>query len=1433
MLKGLTNSIKKSCGDIEVSLSEYIVMNGKTIPIKAELSDDCYDNGNFIGTFILKELRFETSNELSYRNKEFVYYKKINGESIKIGTFITTEISNNDSEETTQVVAMDYGLKSQIEYKSELDYASGNITLLDVWNECCELSGLESGITSFTNSDFIVTDDQFTGTGATIRDVFIGIALSSGSFVKVMDDDRIYLLFNEYSKDKKSGSNINIQDGIYNTPITTQIDGKSVQNTTTGNQLIDFSNPVAKTDNTMTLTFENDVLTTTCTANGSYRSFSWSITDLIKANAGKTLYFTFEKYDRTNATSAGVNLQINDGTTVSYHTLVDSNNKPIPYVIPTDVSNINAVSFRVLPNNSSTAKASTFVITKPMLSIGSDKPEYEPYTGGQSSPNPDYPQEIESVSGVNSLLKNTNVNSGDGNYWSAYSTFDKTTRTLTRSTTATTESFIEHRISGLKSNATYTLFVEAKSNGYVRDMDLYCFNVNTQGVKSKTKLSLSTEFKKYSFTFTTDNNVDYSSSRIRIDNNGSTTSGTEAILTVKDVTLVEGTYNDYVPYGHWLAVTNTGKNLFDKDNTTKGFLRLRDGVQDNNDSWTQSGYVSVKPNTSYTLSNSIELEGNGYFELTKYTKNATWISSIQCGTKNNKSYTFTTDSNVYYVRIAAYLLGDKTDNIQLEQNSEPTDYEPYQSTSSLVDMNKPNLFDYEDESNYVESTNSSIEKINNGIRVTNKIAGIYKFARYKIENNIVKTMLGKTYTFSCDFAASGSNNGLVAIYWSNSNNSAFSNILNLNISGNYITFTLPSEIPTGAEYISLLFYSNKNSDTVKVGDYVDYTNIKLYEGDKDYYELSSIGNIKDELNIDKDGNVSIKQSIGEVVLDGSETWNKNNSLSSGFVNPSHVTAFDGHLIGSTLGMSNKFVFQNNTQTWTGTGKCRFNEGGAFWIMLTDTNITTVADFKTWLSTHPVTVKYVLAEPKTVELNKTKPLKILNGTNNITSNDDLQPNMRVEYSIIEEIIEEYTELQDKRDTQPITCVRLGMSQIEGENVDIQDEELIKKYGEHWLIINDNPFAYTQAKRVQLINAIFEKVKGFGYSAFVSKTSFKPYLTCGDVIKFRNKAGELIKSIILRYSHDFEEITLEAPSETSATVNYVYPTKDIDLIKRTEIIVDKNTNQITSLTQQTETIQDNLQQNYYDRTQTNELIQTSSTGITNTFSEAGGNNVFRNTGLWFSDQEENTWEYWTGIAKKTTNDKAVLGTSILLQSGTFSQEQEVPNGNYAISFYYKLLNSLAKATVTINENTYELTSTDYKQFYTGEQDENKQYITFPIEVTATHLNISFTTDIDNSVEVYDLMANKGSVKLAYSQNENEITTDTVNISKGITITSSVNDTKFKANADGIRIVDKNNDDNKITEFTDKGMTTKEAVVEDEATIVQVLIQNIGDQTWFTRL
>ena len=219
MLKNLQEGFINSCNLVEVPYQEFIVIEGETIYIKGSLKDDCYEDGNIIGTFIFKELQFEADNIKIYKNKEFEYYKNVNGISQKIGTFITTEVSDNDTKGTVKVTAMDYGLKTQKLYESSLNYQSGNITLLDVYNEACSLAGIIAGNETFTNSNFIVDSDQFTGTGVTIRDVFKNIALASCSFVKVMNDDKIYLMLEEQT-DEIIEEYTDLEDKRDTSPIT-------------------------------------------------------------------------------------------------------------------------------------------------------------------------------------------------------------------------------------------------------------------------------------------------------------------------------------------------------------------------------------------------------------------------------------------------------------------------------------------------------------------------------------------------------------------------------------------------------------------------------------------------------------------------------------------------------------------------------------------------------------------------------------------------------------------------------------------------------------------------------------------------------------------------------------------------------------------------------------------------------------------------------------------------------------------------------------------------------------------------------------------------------------------------------------------------------------------------------------------------------------
>ena len=170
---------------------------------------------------------------------------------------------------------------------------------------------------------------------------------------------------------------------------------------------------------------------------------------------------------------------------------------------------------------------------------------------------------------------------------------------------------------------------------------------------------------------------------------------------------------------------------------------------------------------------------------------------------------------------------------------------------------------------------------------------------------------------------------------------------------------------------------------------------------------------------------------------------------------------------------------------------------------------------------------------------------------------------------------YKEAEIKRATHPINLVSLGMADIEGENITLRDETSIAKNGENSLVINDNPFAYTQTKREQLITALFNAVKGFEYKSY----SFKncqglPYLETLDKIQFKDKEGNTYDSFIFRFNNKSPnglESTIEAPSITKATVAYQNVPSALDIAKKTEIKVDKQNQTIQAVVEEINDIQ----------------------------------------------------------------------------------------------------------------------------------------------------------------------------------------------------------------------------------------------------------------------
>lgn len=593
--------------------------------------------------------------------------------------------------------------------------------------------------------------------------------------------------------------------------------------------------------------------------------------------------------------------------------------------------------------------------------------------------------------------------------------------------------------------------------------------------------------------------------------------------------------------------------------------------------------------------------------------------------------------------------------------------------------------------------------------------------------------------------------------------------------------------------------------------------------------------LKDELII-KDGRTKIIKKIGKIVLNGSENIVENSST---------IGRFDIHSIKNAKGGD-----ANNPNAMSNYYKSNYaNVDGS--IYTSTSKFVSFVDYryknnlsglKTWLKEQydngtPVKVQYVLETPEAIELDPVTPLKSYIGQNNISNNADADMNVTYSknYETIDANFLKDINVNFGEKYGPVNSIVLSRS-AESDNIYLQDEESITKNGLCEIKIKDNQIMNWN-DRSDYLPDILEKLDGLEYYLNDFVSTGIAYLDLCDkynVNVFENNYPCIMFNDELLVTQGLEEnVHTNMPEKTQT--DYTKSDKTDRRINQAYIIVDKQQQEITSLTKQTNSIQDNLANNYYTIEQSNTLIQNAQSGLTNTFSEAGGNNVFRNTGLWFSQSDvDNPFEYWTGknVSKQNT-DKSSNGSLMMLKKGTLEQEQVVSNGNYTVSFKYKKLIQLATCKVIVNDNEYELTQMTDTEWQTGSKDADGNIVIKPLEVTSNHINVKFTSTVDNAIEIYDLMVNAGTVKLAYSQNENEVTTDTVNISKGITITSSANDTKFKANADGIRIVDKNNEKTILTEFTDKGMSTKEMEVENGATIVKVLVQNVGNQTWFTRI
>lgn len=1175
MLKGLTSTWKNGCNAKTLTFSEYIIIDNKKIPVKAVLKDDCYNNGNFIGTFIFKEISFEVENNIDFKRKEFEYYKVVNGEAIKFGTFITTEITDNDTTELVKVVGMDFGLKTQVEYMSSLDYSSGLITLLDVWNECCELSGLTSGITDFTNSDFIVESDQFTGTGATIRDVFVAIAQSSCSFVKVMNDDKIYLIFNEATQDV-------VED-------YTDLDDK------------------------------RDTKPITCVRLGMSQI-------------------------------VGENLDLkNDELVKKYgeHWLIINDN-PFAYTQKKREELIYAILDKIKGFGYSAFSAKTSF--KPYLTCG-DIIKFKNKNG-----------EL-----INSILLRYEHN------------YDEITLEAPSETSATVNYVYPANAIDLYKKAEVKVNKEANNITFLTEQTKTLRENLTNGL-NKANGTANDALQKA--------------------NNGLSNVNVQYYLSTSNTTLSGGTWSDNAP--SWVD----GKYMWSRTKVTNA-----------------KGEVSYEPSINGTC-----IAG---------ATGATGKDGINGKDGvNGKSITI------------------KSKAIEYQASTSGTSAPTGTWTTTIPNVNKGSYLWTRTTVTYSDDTNTVSYSV--AYRGTDGIDG----------TNGTNGTNGKD----------GKGITSITYYYATSTSQ-----------------TAPSEANITSTTIPTLNATNKylwQKEVIKFSDNTNKTSILLIAvyGDKGQTGATGKG---------------VKSIVEQYYLSSSNTTQTGGDWSNtqpNWVNGkyiwtrSHITWSDNTTTDTTPILANGLNKANSTANTA--------NGNASTALNTVNNLS-IGGRNLLLGTATATGDVSSGSGSLVEN-----LDLFNGITGIKTNLAWQERCmnlkavakRGGFNVGDSLVASVYIKSDQDVNVDVSFHRsTGTGNISGSTKTYQNVTINNKWRQFWF-----PFVADEGS-LERVDTRIEINKATGDN-YIYWSGWK--LEKGNKPTDWTPAPEDID----------EDITTAQNTANKANSTATNAISMADSAKKDV----QNTNE-------------NLTNNYYTISQTNELVQTAEDGLVNAYTTTGGANIFVNTGLWFvndnNDQNVNPYEDWKGKALRKSNDEASNGNSILLQNGTFEQEQEVPNGNYSISFMYKKLISQSVASVVINGKEYQLNSTTLKEFYTGEKNEKNEYITEPIVVTAGHLKIQFKCNTNGGVEIYDLMANKGSIKLAYSQNQNETTTETVKISKGITITSTNMETIFKANANGIRILSLQNE--KIAYFTDKGLSTKELTVENKAQMCSTLISEVGDQTWFTRM
>lgn len=615
---------------------------------------------------VMKELEIDSNINIPLNTEiRFEYGLFVNNEYeyINYGNYVVYEVEKQEDTNSYRILCYDKLIYSMREYKDlEVTYP---ITLKNYLKALCSKIGLQFKDTDFANQDRMINDELYLGLDYTYRDVLDEIAQATGSTIFVNINDELEVGYPQEMLFYKeiSGTEIKIEDAL-SKKASFQFEGRSTQETRQGYNFLNISQEnVANIQGGATNipTFNDDSIV----LNGKTTSINNSIyyKPITLTSGTYTLLLNITNYVNQSSDNFSLVLQ-KKGSDGTYSTFMETLQSR-----PKITKTVESGEYRLRVYLGTTATYSNTII-KPMLYLGSDTKEYEPYG---AMPSPEYSSEIKSVDGWNKfdetqLLNASGWTKNDDGYYTG------TAQDLVAKFGINTDGFTK----GIKfeENTQYTItcdFYSTVSNGNNRFHFEY-----TDGTNSNTSWNDTTPTKK---TVTSTAGKTISKICFNCNNNA-------RITYFKDIQLTKGTtQKPYQPHGHYIGEVIQNKNMWNEE-IEKGWISTNGALSQNDNRTRFKDFKKVKSGESYYLS-SLGIISTENWWVYFYDENKQFISYKSATQMSSSNNIFETPSNCKYIKGCIAVQSSTISEIMLVESQTPTEYAPHQETNITIPLQQP------------------------------------------------------------------------------------------------------------------------------------------------------------------------------------------------------------------------------------------------------------------------------------------------------------------------------------------------------------------------------------------------------------------------------------------------------------------------------------------------------------------------------------------------------------------------------------------------------------------------------------------------------------------------------------------------------------------------------------------------------------------------